>query len=89
MRFLLVLAAVLGAAIAFATSAEPTPQVPTATEADRALAPLEIARDGRTITIRSIARDELRVCVEPKVGTFGPTPCFQVGQIRRGRVVVR
>lgn len=57
-----------------------------ATQADRILAQMAIAKDGQTVTFRGAAPDSLRVCVEPKAGTFGPTRCYTVGQIRAGGV---
>lgn len=61
-------------------------QLPLATEADKAVAPLEISRDGRTVTFRDAAVDELQVCVEPARGRFGRRVCFTVGDVRAGRV---
>lgn len=60
--------------------------VPLATEADQVLAQVAIARDGRVITIRGAAANDVRVCVQPASGQFGRTRCFVVGDIRAGRV---
>lgn len=62
-------------------------QVPSATETDRLMAQLEVSGDGNTVTVRSVAPDSLRLCVAPRAGAFGPTRCFTVADIRRGRVV--
>lgn len=59
-------------------------QLPLATVQDLAEAPLMIARDGNTITIRGAASDDLRICVEPKAGVFGPVRCYLVRDLRRG-----
>lgn len=64
-------------------------QVPLATDADRALAPLEVSLDGREFTFRGAAGDELRICVEPSPDRFGRRVCFTVGDVRRGRVRVK
>lgn len=60
--------------------------VPDATLAERALAQLDISVDGKTVTVRPAAPDDLRLCVAPKAGVFGPMRCFEVGKIRRGEV---
>lgn len=60
-----------------------------ATDADRLTAQLEIAKDGRSLTVRGPAPDSLRLCVEPAAGKFAPKRCFTVGDIRAGRVVTK
>jgi len=74
---------VIGDVVRFVSAQE---RVPLATEADTALAPLAISRDGRVMTIRSVAPDSLKLCVEPALGKFAATKCFSVGAIRRGEV---
>lgn len=46
--------------------------VPLATDVDRALAQLEVSLDGKTLTVREVAPDDLTLCVAPKAGQFGP-----------------
>jgi hypothetical protein len=61
------------------------PMVPLASEAERLLAQLLISVDGRTLTIRGAAPDDLRICVEPLMGQFGHgTICYRAGELRRG-----
>jgi hypothetical protein len=64
-------------------------QIPLATPADKAHAPLEISRDGKTVTFRDAAPDDLEVCVEPARDRFGRRVCFTVGDVRHGRVRAR
>jgi hypothetical protein len=56
-------------------------RLPLATDADKALAPLEISTDGGTVRFRAAAQDNLRICVMPR--TFGPERCTTVGEMRR------
>jgi len=76
-------------AIALLVALQDERRVPPANELDRALAQIEISRDGQTVTVRDVAPDSLRVCVAQKPRQFGPTRCFLVGQIRRGEVRTR
>ncbi|HVL65754.1 MAG TPA: hypothetical protein VM364_00700 [Vicinamibacterales bacterium] len=65
---------------------------PLATEADRAIAPLEISRDGRQVTFRGPAPDDLQVCVVLPLGQTSSVKwreCFTVGDVRRGRFGVK
>lgn len=75
----------LGAAISSAAfQARADAQVPLATPADLAAAPLMVSRDGRTVTIRAVASDDLRICVEPT--TFAAVHCWTVRELRAGRL---
>lgn len=58
-------------------------QMPLATEYDVTHAQLAISRDGSTLTIRSVAPDAMRLCVEPSQ-VPGALHCFTVGDLRRG-----
>jgi hypothetical protein len=69
------------AVIAASASLHAQPQIPLATAADKALAPLEISTDGSTVRFRAIANDATRICVMPR--TFGPERCTTVGEMRR------
>lgn len=86
-RFVLA-CALLGVGAVVAAQSRP-PDVPLATALDRALAQIEVSRDGRAVTVRAIAPDTLQLCVEPKSGAFGARRCFSVGAIRRGDVRLR
>jgi hypothetical protein len=77
------------AALSLVVALQGDRRVPSANELDRALAQIEISRDGQTVTARDVAPDSLRLCVAQKPGQFGPTRCFLVGQIRRGEVRTR
>lgn len=63
--------------------------MPIASEAERALAPLLVSRDGSEVTFRGAALNTLRICVEPEAGTFGRRVCLTVGDVRSGRVGLR
>jgi hypothetical protein len=80
--FLLFVALVVTAALALIDGQERTP---LATDAERALAPLMVSTDGRTVTFRGTAINGLIVRVEPATGTFGRTVTFTVGDVRDGR----
>lgn len=64
-------------------------RVPLATEADKALSPLLISRDGSEVTFRGAALNTLRICVEPESGKFGRRVCFTVGDVRTAVVAKR
>jgi hypothetical protein len=81
MRGLLV---ALGLLLCVAALAAQPRLVPLATEADRLLSRISVAIDGRTLTIRGPAPDDLRVCVEPAGGRFGRTICYAARDLRRG-----
>jgi hypothetical protein len=61
-------------------------RTPLATDMQKALAPLSVSEDGKTVIFRATAIDALTIRVEPAVGTFGKTISFTVGDVRRGRV---
>lgn len=63
--------------------------LPIATPEDLAIAQLAVDPSTDTVTVRSVAPDRLRICVEPRTGEFGRTECYRVGDIRAGRVEVR
>ena len=67
--------------------AAPPQRIPLADDAETALAPLEVARDGRRVTFRETALDSLEVCVRTK----GPRQeqCFTLADVRAGRLVRR
>jgi hypothetical protein len=54
-----------------------------ATALDRAMAQMLISMDGGTVTFRTVARDDLKICVEPREGEFGRTQCSTIGELRR------
>lgn len=60
-------------------------RTPLATEGEAAVAPLVISRDGKTITVRATAKDDLRFTFEPRTRQFGRTVTFTVGDVRSGR----
>lgn len=62
-------------------------RVPLASQADKVLSPLEISVDGSTFTFRGVAADRLQVCVEPRIGLFGPRRCYSVQDMRAGLVL--
>ena len=69
------------AAVTASASLHAQPQIPLATAADKAFAPLEISTDGSTVRFRAIANDATRICVMPR--TFGPERCTTVGEMRK------
>lgn len=60
-------------------------RTPLATEAEEALSPLLVSRDGSTVTFRGVAVNSLTIRIEPEVGKFGKTMTFTVGDVRSGR----
>jgi hypothetical protein len=60
-------------------------RTPLASDAQRALAPMAVSVDGRTVTFRETAIDGLTIRIEPAAGKFGRTVTFTVGDVRSGR----
>lgn len=63
--------------------------VPLSSAVEERLAQQAISPDGREVTFRAAAADDIRVCVEQREGVFGPRRCFTLGQVRRGDVGVK
>lgn len=82
LTFLLYVALVVTAALALIDGQERTP---LASEAETALSPLLISRDGSTVTFRGTAIDGLTIRIEPATGTFGKTTTFTIGDVRSGK----
>ena len=60
-------------------------RVPLATDMQKAFAPLTVSEDGRTVTFRETAQDDLRICVMADAHTFTRRICMTVGDVRSGR----
>lgn len=82
LTFLLYVALFVTGVLALINGQERTP---LATDADKALAPLLVSRDGSTVTFRGVAVNGLTIRIEPELGKFGQTMTFTVGDVRSGR----
>lgn len=60
--------------------------VPLATPDETKRAQLFVSEDGREVTFRGPALDDLRVCAEPREGVFGLKRCYTLRDLRRGEV---
>jgi hypothetical protein len=72
------------AAVALLLSLGQSP-IPIANHQDERTAQWAISEDGKRLTARRPAPDDVELCVEPK--EFGRVICFTVGEIRSGKVV--
>jgi hypothetical protein len=71
------------AAVALLLSLAQSP-IPIANHQDQQSAQWSISEDGKRLTARRPAPDDVELCVEPK--EFGRVICFTVGEIRAGKV---